>query len=89
MAPTISSKTVWVRDGETLSERVARKPPSASAAIRPQVTATVSLIGTGPIEKSVVVTSGERITAYAPHRTMAVRANKMPAPAASRGSAPK
>ena len=55
MAPTISSSTVWVRDGVSVSERVASQLPSASAAIRPQVTTTVSLIGTGPMEKSVVV----------------------------------
>ncbi len=89
IASTISSSTVWVRDGASVSERVASQLPSANAPIRPHVTATVSLIGTGPMEKSVVVESGERITAYVPHRSTAVRAAKMPALAASKGNAPK
>ncbi len=33
------------------SDRVARKPPIASAAIRPQVTTTGSVIGTGPMRE--------------------------------------
>ena len=66
MAPKISSSAAWLRVGDNVSARVAKKPTSVSAAMRPQVVTTGSVIGTGPIVKTVFMTSGDSIMSALP-----------------------
>ena len=73
-APTMTSSTVWLRDGATVSERVARKPPSARAAMRPQVTTTGSVIGNRSDCEQCLRGKGRSDHGYTPNRTTAIRA---------------
>ena len=56
--------------------------------MRPQVTTTGSVIGTGPTVNNVFVARGDPIMTGTPNRRTAVRAARMPAAATSSGNAP-